>query len=775
ATVTAGAALAERSTAVANRAAAVAAASTSDAGRLAALSLTAPDQRVAGLLAVTAYRLQDSAQTRGALLAALSRGNGATWHLTLPSPALSMTSRAGDGDLYILTTDDQLMSVDTSRHVIDGSVPVQATRLVGFTGRATGPFVSAELVTIDTTGRVDAVNAWPGNIERVVTTDALRPDQARSGTVITADGRWLAVPERRVPDRPGSTSLAIYDTTHWGVRPRLVTLTSPVVQVVAGRHRVVALTEDDRAVVIDPRRSSLRPESIRWTGPPLGPTTILAMSPDDRTLAVVPDSSPRNLRLVRLRATATSSSPRTLPAVSQSVTGLAFADDGNELAIASADGSISIYSVGSGVLRSALASPSPATQLTLAGAPGSFLYSIDGRGWVTSWDLTGSQPYLTLQPGQVDDADPAVQVGDLVAGWRTSPDGSADLLTLDLSADPVRVRDHALSLRAGTRPTGIDVADDERTAVVTLGDGRRRVLWQIYDLGSGRLLSTVAAPGPSTPPSAQAALSPDGRLLYAAVGPHTIGVLDLSSRHWTMWPVTWSGDAAARVDVEPWHVDPDGHLVVWGPDPGPTVHQPTRPYAGPVLAQPPADSRLGLLDTSNGNLLAQGSLGHDQPQRIGWSSDGAVLAIVTTDGALEVFHGPHLDRVGRASVAAPGSIASVSVSPDDRTIVTGSTAGQLQFWDADSLAQEGPGLPAPRGDSIAPWEAWFTHTGLLAGLLPDDRTGADPTGQRTYTMPAAPSAWVDAICRTAGDDLTRTEWSTYVGSRPYVRPCTTDS
>ncbi len=54
-----------------------------DARRLAALSQTAPDIATSSLLAVAAYRLQDSPDTRGALLDAVERNQSALWRIQL--------------------------------------------------------------------------------------------------------------------------------------------------------------------------------------------------------------------------------------------------------------------------------------------------------------------------------------------------------------------------------------------------------------------------------------------------------------------------------------------------------------------------------------------------------------------------------------------------------------------------------------------------------------------------------------------------------------------
>ena len=82
-----GLALAERGSARASAARARQAAVTADSRRLAALAATAADIGTSSLLAVAAYRLQDSPDSRGALLTAVERNQSALWRIAEPEPA----------------------------------------------------------------------------------------------------------------------------------------------------------------------------------------------------------------------------------------------------------------------------------------------------------------------------------------------------------------------------------------------------------------------------------------------------------------------------------------------------------------------------------------------------------------------------------------------------------------------------------------------------------------------------------------------------------------
>jgi len=64
----------------------------------------------------------------------------------------------------------------------------------------------------------------------------------------------------------------------------------------------------------------------------------------------------------------------------------------------------------------------------------------------------------------------------------------------------------------------------------------------------------------------------------------------------------------------------------------------------------------------------------------------------------------------------------------------------------------------------------------LARFTPDGSriTGLAPTAdgkQRWVDVPARPSAWVSLACQIARPPLSRSEWTRYVGDRPYRATC----
>ncbi len=99
-----------------------------------------------------------------------------------------------------------------------------------------------------------------------------------------------------------------------------------------------------------------------------------------------------------------------------------------------------------------------------------------------------------------------------------------------------------------------------------------------------------------------------------------------------------------------------------------------------------------------------------------WSAVGKQL-ITTASDTIDLWDGATLTRVGSLKAGVQEDVANVRPLPDGHTLVIGRPNGPVLRWD----------------------------------LRPDKL--------------------VDLACSLAGRNLTREEWSEYVGSRPYRRTC----
>jgi WD40 repeat protein len=108
--------------------------------------------------------------------------------------------------------------------------------------------------------------------------------------------------------------------------------------------------------------------------------------------------------------------------------------------------------------------------------------------------------------------------------------------------------------------------------------------------------------------------------------------------------------------------------------------------------------------------------------------------------------------------AAPAQWASVS--PDGRTLATGSTDGDVRLFDLTTQRQIGAPLPAVPDQPTAPV---FTPDGAYLLAL----SGAG----RGYRWDVRPATWERQACAVGGRTLTRAEWADVMPGRPYAPAC----
>ncbi len=93
----------------------------------------------------------------------------------------------------------------------------------------------------------------------------------------------------------------------------------------------------------------------------------------------------------------------------------------------------------------------------------------------------------------------------------------------------------------------------------------------------------------------------------------------------------------------------------------------------------------------------------------------------------------------------------------DGSMVTTTADGTVGHWDGRTGEFLGSTFLDTDGDVTFSADG---HTILVAG---DDG--------RLLRWPVAVDRWVDAACRLAGRELTREEWRSHLGDRPYQRVC----
>jgi DNA-binding SARP family transcriptional activator/WD40 repeat protein len=189
-----------------------------------------------------------------------------------------------------------------------------------------------------------------------------------------------------------------------------------------------------------------------------------------------------------------------------------------------------------------------------------------------------------------------------------------------------------------------------------------------------------------------------------------------------------------------------------------------------------------------------------------FTADGRFVALANQNEGLSLY-----DTTTGARVAGPiyDAIRGVAIGNDD-LLVASSRQGELLFLDARTLKAKGPSMPAgpgavaaeiefsahgsllrasgPRetllvdvaartvlGDPIAsagptaPGGQWALG---LAALRPDGKELAVANATGTTLWDLDPEHWVKAACQVASRDLTRDEWTRYIGDlAPYRKTC----
>ena len=719
-----------RSSADRNARAASQAALAAEAGRLAALSLAAPDDATAAVLAVTAYRLDDTAGTRGAVLSAIERNQSARYRLQLPRRVLGLAASPDGSRIFASDNYPYVRVIDPRRRAIVASYPMRASLLVGATADDRQVVVAGFDPTGDTdrgAGRVSVLDATSGAVEHVVTTDGLSV-----GAVPTMDptGRWLVVTEASdvIAQRPGRT-IEVYDTQHWDRPPRSVTLTAPIEEVAVSDSTIVTAEADHTVRVLNLTSLRIKSRAQRADlGAPGGAGFVISRDGSQLAYTLAPGAT-----TARLLSTADlGGSARVLPAEHSGISALQFAPDGRRLAIGCVDGTVLLDDIATSSTADTLGSESGNVLGLAWSAASDTLYSSGLDSELVSWRI-GVTPRLMVERGPPRGRpDGIAQFGDVAVGIEpdTNAAGQNDgehLFTLDLRSGQFR----SWPLYHGFHQyvPELSAVPDGSKALVTIQSTDYRFEW--WNMATGTRIATIRPPKSDPNISLFTAVSRDGRTAAIQVDKQHIEIVALpSGRVERTFAVRFAG--SARIIPSPWYFDPQGRLVVIGFDPGPPPPPPPGAAGSGSTAATPADQRLGLVDIRTGRLSAQASLGDvGDLSTVAWTHDGRRLIVGDTAGSAFLLDATTLDTLATSGTAVAGFVVAASVSPDDSTVALTGTDGTLSLFDATTLQRLGQRIvdPAPQSE----WAGWFLPSGDIAGLAPAGTTAA-PDVARYFTL-----------------------------------------
>ena len=142
-----------------------------------------------------------------------------------------------------------------------------------------------------------------------------------------------------------------------------------------------------------------------------------------------------------------------------------------------------------------------------------------------------------------------------------------------------------------------------------------------------------------------------------------------------------------------------------------------------------------------------------------FAQDGTLLTGAWS-GLVQRWSVPALRPIGRPVLSGSGPIGMVSAEPHSSFFVTTNFDGTTRLWDLTSGQQV--------GSSFTPLESRW----MGASISPDGRSLAILAADGTaWIFPLSEGTWANQACRVASRNLTRTEWSQFIGDRPYAKVC----
>jgi len=739
-----------------------------DASKLAAEALNAPDLRTSLLLAAAGYRLQDSADTRSGLLSAIERFG--TPQLRIPTDnRLQWVGANADGSrLWAMDNRRIVVRFDTRRRRQLGEFPLRADHVAAQSpdSRLLIAVGGAGINAADAT-RAIALDAATGKVRAVLPVPAVQDCTACRSAAFTGDGRWLAVIEAAgsAPDTPVGR-VALFDTSRLAAVPRVLHFSAPVVGVSAAANRIAAWTAAGQLVLVDPTTArtvaSGSRAALRVPGPPSVQT--LALSPNGRYLAAV---DPNGIQVVD---TGHLTGDPAFTANVPSPTSMSFSPAGDLLAVGSLSGEVDVFRVPDGALATR-ETGNDANVMSVAwsgtGAQDGTLFAGGLDSQIVAYDVRQRSRQLTWTGPSEVDTDYLRPAGNDVLGIQPdegqAPESQIKLWVADRATG--RTSTMPLGMPDGTFIGSLSADARGRRVLVTIQDRTGPITLRLLDRATGGVLGEFRPRTDANPHwTYDGVISPDGRTAVVSIGRRELATYALpSGRLLATRSVNFVGPARDQTYATPLAFAPDGKLLVTGFAPALTGPGSADPVSAPTQPTRPRQ-QLVLVDLKTGRALPPAVLGAADIYPVpAWSADGRYLAVGTDAGTLTILDAATMHPVATRVRFAAGGADSVAYSPDGRMIVIAGWDGGMHFVDAATGRTIGPPIHVADGRAYA----WFDRDGNVRGYA----LNGDGTRQRSFTYPGRPSQWLATACATAGSDLTRDEWATYVANRPYARTC----
>lgn len=709
-------------------------ATVAQAGRLAALSRdAAPNHPDLGLLlALEADRLNDSVDTRGALLGALQHASRVITKLGGFGSGLQTIAFTPDEKTFATVSLDGVRFWDTATKRPRG--PTLTSSGSGWLGGAFSP----DGATFAVTNEQGNVELWDVSSRRMLR------------SLESPDGAWL----QYVAYSPDGATIA------------------------AGGREVPNIT------LWNARTGRVVGTPITSKGPGSGGVHSFAFSPDSR--AIVAPGEPGEIAIWSVSSHRIVGEPITTGHAG--VSSVAFSGDGTTVIAGDDDGMISLWDVAS---RRRVSDPltvgNDAVGVVAVSGDGRFLAAGTFSGAVHIWDAASGEEF---GPPLIADTTPINDVtfspsGDLLATGHPSALVLWDLSGRQAIGDPFG-GEREVVLDVSLRPDGGELAAARFDGSIGLFDPTRRIETGRIP-GPSPVLTVRYSPDGKLISSG----SIDGKVrLWEAATRALVGSLDVGPA-W-VWQVAFSPDGA-RLAVA---VDPNGPRDEFNPDREGEVQLwdvASRRRVGRAMV-PGKHSVTSVAFSPDGRLIASGSLEERTQlwdaatqERVGEpidvKDDGAIALTFSADGSRVIAAGAGVVRMWDVTdhrLALPplkghtGGVVGASVDLLSRYLATTSQEGATRLWDARTGAAYGneligwkrqsliPDFPLPA--PFVPVRSAFSREGrfLVVGGI----------ANRPMIWDLSLQTWKTRACALAGRNLTRAEWTTYMApGSTYRRTC----
>jgi WD40 repeat protein/tRNA A-37 threonylcarbamoyl transferase component Bud32 len=715
-------------------------ATVAQAGRLAAQAreVAAKHPDLALLLSLEAGRLDDSVDSRGALLGAIEHGSRIrAWLQGFDSP-VNGTAFSPDGRLLATVTLDGTTLWDTATWRPVGP-PLRSSQ-----GGWSWADFSPDGRTLAIAGGKGRVELWDVSTrtERRELTDpvAAKSSQPMLSLVrYSPDGTVIAAGPQEL------NHVTLWSTASGRVIGRPITTNPPG----TGGAQKVSFSPDSKRIVVPGARGTVGIWEVatgRRVGKPLtigsvdvadaifaGGGRIVIASDDSGAVSMVDVETGRPIRPPLAVGN--------VPADS-----LDLSPDGRLVAAASYEGSVYVWDVETGLLYGSplTADTSPVSDVAFS-PDGKTLVSAHLRSAVV-WNMSGDQVVGKPLGGPTD----------LITDVSFSPDGKS-LLAGRFDGRTIvydtATRRSALQIDGDSIVTAVGFHPDGKVIAVGTIDGKVR----FFDPNSGAAVGRPLDEGDVA--VWEVAFSPNGKLLAVAVDPNAVDGFTGQQR---------------QGEVQLWDVD-------------------SRSRVGRAI-EPGGGSVLSVAFNRDGMLLATGSYGgrldmwdvstqtrHGKPMRV--TDDGFLsVGFDPTDGLVAGGGAIGPVRVWRLADQKPafpplsghtGPVTGVAFDPAGSLLATTSVLGGTRLWDPATglgYGDELVGSPVP-GSLTSLIDLPFL--GLRNAFSPDGTllatTGVDTLGMLWDVDPAV---WRQRACAIAGRNLSREEWKLYLPTgTPYRATC----